>query len=228
MAFISRLQFIECSGGYWLETDSYCPPIVVISGAAVNSGIGLLPWKEPFSVKYVILNHVLENGDEQIVFASYEGIDCLKKAYQAAWDRLWEGDIIIEGDDQAQRNVRFALYNLYLSARGSSRLSISPMGLSAQGYNGHIFWDAELWMSPLMLLLNQGIAHLPNLRPPFGVLTETPTSQNPYSATGVGGLLQAVINGFAGLRVTDKGIVQTSSVLPEHWKKVTIKGVGLE
>lgn len=54
--------------------------------------------------------------------------------------------------------MRFALYNLYASCRAGSRLSIPPMGLSSQGYNGHIFWDAELWMYPPMLLLNEGIA----------------------------------------------------------------------
>ena len=32
------------------------------------------------------------------------------------------------------------------------------MGLSSQGYNGHIFGDTELWMYPPILLLNQGIA----------------------------------------------------------------------
>lgn len=71
---------------------------------------------------------------------------------------MWQGDIEIEGDDEAQRVVRFALYNLYASCRAGSRLSIPPMGLSSQGYNGHIFWDTELWMYPPMLLLNEGIA----------------------------------------------------------------------
>ena len=59
-------------------------------------------------------------------------------------------------------------------------------------------------------------------------LAETPTSQNPYFATGAGGLLQAVINGFAGLRITENGVVQLPSVLPKHWTKVVIKGVGPE
>lgn len=405
----------------------------------------------------------------QIIYANYEGVSRLLEAHQAAWNELWKGDVVIEGDDEAQRNVRFALYNLYSFGREGSRLSIPPMGLSAQGYNGHIFWDTELWMYPPMLLLNQGIArsmvdyrtdriggaarraythgykgimfpwesddtgmestpvwaltgpfehhitadvaiaawhyycvtrdrkwlvetglpllksiaefwesrvrkmpdggyaivnvvganeyasgvtdnaftngaavcalkyavqaatvcgeripsrwgeiaekirfhsfsdgvtkehenysgamikqadvnllgyplelitdaetlrkdlayyaekidpehgpamsysafcvqyarlgdadkayemfrrsYVPNLRPPFGVLAETPTSQNPYFATGAGGLLQAVINGFAGLRITKEGIVQVPSVLPKHWKKVIIKGVGPE
>lgn len=46
--------------------------------------------------------------------------------------------------------------------------------------------------------------------------------------TGAGGLLQAVLNGFCGLQVTEEGIVQLPSVLPPHWKKVTVTGVGIE
>jgi len=73
-------------------------------------------------------------------------------------DDLWQGDIIIEGDLQSQLDVRLALYHLYAFSRGDSNLSISPMGLSSQNYNGHIFWDTELWMFPPLLMLNQDIA----------------------------------------------------------------------
>lgn len=406
-------------------------------------------------------------AERQVIYAVHEGEEALMQAHYRLWDELWQGDIRIEGDDDAQRIVRFALFNLYSSCRGGSRLSIPPMGLSLQGYNGHIFWDTELWMYPPMLLLNQDIARsmldyrfdrLPaarkkalaygyrgvmfpwesddsgeeatpthaltgpfehhitadigiacwnyycvtrdmrwlqregypllkeiadfwtsrvtrnpdgsysihnvtgadeyangitdnaftngaaslalkyacqaaeicgekvpeiwweigenirvlqfengvtrehstykgemikqadanllayplgvitdeyrqrqdleyyaeridqkdgpamsysvycvqyarmgeadkayemfrrcyesNLRKPFGVISETPTSNNPYFMTGAGGLLQAVLNGFCGLQITDEGIVQLPSVLPSHWKRVTVTGVG--
>lgn len=406
-------------------------------------------------------------AERQVIYALHEGEEALMQAHYRLWDELWQGDIRIEGDDDAQRIVRFALFNLYSSCRGGSRLSIPPMGLSLQGYNGHIFWDTELWMYPPMLLLNQDIArsmldyrfdrlpaarkkalaygyrgamfpwesddsgeeatpthaltgpfehHItadigiacwnyycvtrdmcwlqregypllkeiadfwasrvtrnqdgsysihnvtgadeyangvtdnaftngaaslalkyacqaaeicgekvpeiwweigenirvlqfengvtrehstykgemikqadanllayplglitdeyrqrqdleyyaeridqkdgpamsysvycvqyarmgeadkayemfrrcyePNLRKPFGVISETPTSNNPYFMTGAGGLLQAVLNGFCGLQITDEGIVQLPSVLPSHWKRVTVTGVG--
>lgn len=406
-------------------------------------------------------------AERQVIYAVHEGEEALMQAHCRLWDELWQGDIRIEGDDDAQRIVRFALFNLYSSCRGGSRLSIPPMGLSLQGYNGHIFWDTELWMYPPMLLLNQDIArsmldyrfdrlpaarkkalaygyrgamfpwesddsgeeatpthaltgpfehHItadigiacwnyycvtrdmrwlqregypllkeiadfwasrvtrnqdgsysihnvtgadeyangvtdnaftngaaslalkyaclaaeicgekvpeiwreigenirvlqfengvtrehstykgemikqadvnllayplgvitdeyrqrqdleyyaeridqkdgpamsysvycvqyarmgeadkayemfrrcyePNLRKPFGVISETPTSNNPYFMTGAGGLLQAVLNGFCGLQITDEGIVQLPSVLPSHWKRVTVTGVG--
>lgn len=84
-------------------------------------------------------------------------VDLLKQ-HKDLWEELWEGDIIIEGDLQSQQDVRLAIYHLYSFGRGDSDLSISPMGLSSQGYNGHIFWDAELWMFPPLLALNQDIA----------------------------------------------------------------------
>ncbi|MBQ4820829.1 glycoside hydrolase family 65 protein [Aquimarina sp. MMG016] len=78
--------------------------------------------------------------------------------HKELWKELWKGDIIIEGDLQSQLDVRLALYHLYAFSRADSNLSIAPMGLSSQGYNGHIFWDTELWMYPPLLVLNQDIA----------------------------------------------------------------------
>jgi hypothetical protein len=41
--------------------------------------------------------------------------------------------------------------------------------------------------------------------PPFGVLAETAGGTNPYFATGAGWMLRAIIGGFAGLKITDRG-----------------------
>lgn len=69
-------------------------------------------------------------------------------------------------------------------------------------------------------------SYRPNKLPPFGVISEGAGGTNPYFTTGAGGMLQAVINGFCGLEITDRGIRQLPSVLPPHWKKLTITGVG--
>ena len=70
------------------------------------------------------------------------------------------------------------------------------------------------------------MAFMPNKRPPFGVLSESANSNNPYFCTGAGGLIQVVLCGFAGLRFTDNGIEQAYTSLPKEWKSLTIKGVG--
>ena len=101
----------------------------------------------------------LNESERQPIYALQEGIDKLVKRHKQAWAELWNtGDIQIEGDLDAQQRVRFALYNLYSFIRPETRQSISPMGLSSQGYNGHVFWDTELWMYPTLLALQPDMA----------------------------------------------------------------------
>ena len=97
-------------------------------------------------------------ADREIIYALGEGVDRIVRRHESAWEDLWKGDVIIEGDDDAQLAVRSSLFNLYSSAREGCSASIPPFGFSCREYNGHIFWDSEIWMYPPMLFLNQGIA----------------------------------------------------------------------
>jgi trehalose/maltose hydrolase-like predicted phosphorylase len=92
------------------------------------------------------------------VFAALEGVERLLERHRAAWNELWTRDILVEGDLESQRDIRFALYHLYAFAREGTAYSLSPMGLSGLGYNGHVFWDTELWMYPPLLILQPDIA----------------------------------------------------------------------
>lgn len=93
------------------------------------------------------------------IYAMLEGRERLLSRHEAAWAELWEtGDIIIEGNLQDQRDIRSALYHLYAFARVGTAYSLSPMGLSGLGYNGHVFWDTEIWMYPPLLILQPEIA----------------------------------------------------------------------
>jgi trehalose/maltose hydrolase-like predicted phosphorylase len=104
-------------------------------------------------------NDPLNESERQPIYALQQGIDNLLDRHKQAWAELWNtGDIQIEGDLDAQQRVRFALYNLYSYNRPETRQSIAPMGLSSQGYNGHIFWDSELWMYPTLLALQPDMA----------------------------------------------------------------------
>jgi trehalose/maltose hydrolase-like predicted phosphorylase len=69
----------------------------------------------------------------------------------ATWARLWTSDIVVPGQPALQGRVRAAQFYLLASARPDVDWSISPVGLSAGGYNNHVFWDAETWMYPALL-----------------------------------------------------------------------------
>lgn len=107
------------------------------------------------SVQY---NDPLNQAERLTIYAKLEGKDRLASGHKKAWDKLWESDIEIEGDPQAQQDVRSMLYHTYAFNRENTDYSPSPMGLSGLGYNGHVFWDTELWMYPAILLLHPEIA----------------------------------------------------------------------
>ena len=100
----------------------------------------------------------LNEAERMTIFAKLEGRDRLIEFHNKAWDKLWESDIKIEGDDQSQQDIHSMLYHLYSFVREGTDMSPSPMGLSGLGYNGHVFWDTELWMYPSILVLHPEMA----------------------------------------------------------------------
>lgn len=100
----------------------------------------------------------LNQAERIVTYARFQKDGDLIRKHRLAWDRLWESDIIIEGDMQAQKEVRSMLYHLYSFSRENVAHSPSPMGLSGLGYNGHVFWDTEMFMLPPMIMLQPQIA----------------------------------------------------------------------
>jgi alpha,alpha-trehalose phosphorylase len=86
----------------------------------------------------------------------------IQAARAAGWDRLiaeqrayldefWStGDVSLEGDPELQQAVRFALFHLLSAgARGEGR-AIPAKGLTGTGYDGHSFWDTDLYVLPVL------------------------------------------------------------------------------
>jgi trehalose/maltose hydrolase-like predicted phosphorylase len=100
----------------------------------------------------------LNEAERMTITAKLEGRDRLIAFHNKAWDEIWKSDITIDGDPQAQQDVHSMMYHLYSFVREGTALSPSPMGLSGLGYNGHVFWDTELWMYPAILVLHPEMA----------------------------------------------------------------------
>ena len=75
-----------------------------------------------------------------------------------AWHRLWQADILIDGNPAVQRIVHSMLFYVLGSCREGLRVSTPPMGLSSAGYYGHLFWDADTYLFPALVLLHPELA----------------------------------------------------------------------
>ncbi len=70
-------------------------------------------------------------------------------------NNFWEkAHISIDGDPKTERSLNYNIYQLLASAGVDSHSNISAKGLSGEGYEGHYFWDTEIYMIPLFMHTN--------------------------------------------------------------------------
>lgn len=83
-----------------------------------------------------------------------KGLAALMDEHRHAWEAHWNAcDIRIEGDTRAQLALRFAIYHLLSSANpDDDRVSIGARALTGAAYQGHVFWDTEIFMLPFFVL----------------------------------------------------------------------------
>ncbi|MEH7076395.1 glycoside hydrolase family 65 protein [Neobacillus drentensis] len=74
-------------------------------------------------------------------------------------DDFWnDADIEIIGDSELLEGIRFNLFHL-LQSTGRDRFSnIAAKGLSGEGYEGHYFWDTEIYILPVFLMTQPELA----------------------------------------------------------------------
>jgi alpha,alpha-trehalose phosphorylase len=86
-----------------------------------------------------------------IAGARYSGWQGLLDAQREHLDKFWDGaDVEVDGDPIIQQAVRFGLFHLLQSSVRAERRGIASKGLTGTGYDGHVFWDSEGYVLPVL------------------------------------------------------------------------------
>jgi trehalose/maltose hydrolase-like predicted phosphorylase len=121
------------------------------------------------------------NGQVQVDFASGyhastdgQGADLLSKVLRAAVERGYDAlladqvawfvdfwassNIAFPGQPNAELAIRFALAELAMAVGRDGKTSIGAKGQTGEGYEGHVFWDADLYVMPVFAFTSPAIA----------------------------------------------------------------------
>ncbi|MEC0369019.1 glycoside hydrolase family 65 protein [Paenibacillus chibensis] len=91
--------------------------------------------------------------------ASLLGFSRLMDGQQAYLDSFWQhADVEIEGDPALQQGIRFNAFQLLQSVGRDGLTNIGAKGLTGEGYEGHYFWDTEMYMMPFFTYTQPDIA----------------------------------------------------------------------
>ena len=65
----------------------------------------------------------------------------------AFWER---SDVTAAGDLEVQQGLRFGLFQLLQATAHAGPRGVAAKGLTGQGYEGHRFWDSEIFLLPVL------------------------------------------------------------------------------
>lgn len=104
------------------------------------------------------LNRLAENTAE---ISLQEGFAALQGKQEELLKDYWEqAGVTINEDPCLAQGLYFNLFHLFQSAGCDGKTGIGAKGLTSEGYDGHYFWDTEIYMMPFYCALLPGVARM--------------------------------------------------------------------
>lgn len=139
-------KFSECVSGHRTETT-------ITSQIKENETVTL--------VKYTVFADSVRQTDcrasaeSEMAKAMAVSLEKHYEAQKAYLDNFWnQTSLEIEGDDDLCLASKYNMYQLLQSVAKDEHCNITAKGLSGEGYEGHYFWDTEMYMQPFFTLTN--------------------------------------------------------------------------
>ncbi len=93
-----------------------------------------------------------QKADAMVGAAIRDGFDQLVDEQRSVMSDFWErADVQVEAGPEIQRAVRWTLFQLHQASHLLDHHSIPAKGLTGQAYDGHYFWDTEIYVIPFLI-----------------------------------------------------------------------------
>jgi alpha,alpha-trehalose phosphorylase len=100
-----------------------------------------------------------ERAERLLDRAQAEGCEKLFESQRSYLDAFWsQSDVEVRGDPAVQQAIRFNLFQILQAAGRAEGAGIPAKGLTGQGYEGHYFWDVEIYVLPFLIYTYPRIA----------------------------------------------------------------------
>jgi beta-phosphoglucomutase family hydrolase len=86
---------------------------------------------------------------EHVRALRWDDFDGALAAHAASWHEIWRrADVRVPGSPGTEQALRFHAYHLVGAADRDPRVSVGARALTGRAYEGHVFWDVEVFMLP--------------------------------------------------------------------------------
>ncbi|HLT97401.1 MAG TPA: glycosyl hydrolase family 65 protein [Acidimicrobiia bacterium] len=114
---------------------------------------------EAFTSYHTSSDRGIDDAEDSSALAAAAGFEAMAHAQEAAWSSFWDvADVHIGTDKAVQQAVRWILFNLHQASAQIDRTGIPAKGVTGQAYEGHYFWDTEIFVLPFLIYTSPKVA----------------------------------------------------------------------
>lgn len=88
-----------------------------------------------------------------------DGYETIAREQAVHLSHFWDkAGIEVDGDESAEEGLAFNIFHIYQSAGRDGATNLAAKGLTGEGYEGHYFWDTEIFALPFFTYEEPAIA----------------------------------------------------------------------
>ena len=149
----------DCDHQVVSEVDEDAGTVTYIIDATKGSLIRLTKFASYHTSRSVAAAELVDRADRVLRRAVTSGFDAVAASQREVLDEFWHrSDVEVEGDPLVQQAVRWNLFQLFQATARAEGSGVPAKGLSGHGYEGHYFWDIEIFVLPFLAYSEPRIA----------------------------------------------------------------------
>ncbi len=110
------------------------------------------------SVHHLQLEMAFDDLCNQLKYTSLKQLYTEQKEALESFNKLSHVSLDDGSQGETETLIRYNLFQLYTAAPLTTDTSIPAKGLSGEGYEGHVFWDTEIYLLPFFMHIEQPTA----------------------------------------------------------------------
>jgi len=156
---VDHVVSTECSYDYKTHTSDDVVQIGFVVEAKEGKPFHLTKYMAYHSSRTAAPEELCRRADRALDRCVKDGYQALLGAQQSFMDAFWyRSDIQVYGDPAVQQAIRFNLFHILQATARAEGAGMPAKGLTGQGYEGHYFWDAEVYVVPFLIFTQPRVA----------------------------------------------------------------------
>ena len=152
---------VETNGSYDLRNQSSNDRgrVLIAVHGVVGQTIRLTKLLTFHESRHAQVDELAERTDRALERALGLGFEGLAESQSAYLDKFWDrADVEVRGDVELQQAMRFSIFHIHQASARTDGMGLPAKGLTGHGYEGHYFWDTEIYVLPFLIYTSPQLA----------------------------------------------------------------------